>query len=91
MSLSPGTRITARKDGTFTRGTVITTDPGHYHATVNGWTVYHVAWDGGSVGSGWTDRDLTPVSEAPRAITPALLTAHGVPADIAVEWAAEIN
>ena len=55
-----GQRVQTRtpgKSGTL-RGVVVGLDADHYHARVNGWTVYQVRWDRLGVGGGWTADDL---------------------------------
>lgn len=39
--------------GRVVAGTITALDADHYHAVVNGRTIYRVRWDNGSEGSGW--------------------------------------
>ena len=59
-TLLPGTPVTANVNGRTLRGYILGTDATHYHATVNGHTVYNVNWNGIGFGGGWLRSDLTP-------------------------------
>ena len=59
-TLLPGTPVTANVNGRTLRGYILGTDATHYHATVNGHTVYNVQWDEIGFGGGWLRSDLTP-------------------------------
>lgn len=57
-TLTAGTKVTTTVNGRTLRGVVIGTDPTHYHAVVNGRTVYNVRWESIGFGGGWLDSDL---------------------------------
>lgn len=64
-TLPNGTRVDVRMAHSETRpGTIVGTDDGHYHATVNGDVVYLVQFDGAEPdrpGSGWRRQDFEAV------------------------------
>ena len=53
MSSIIGRNVEVTTNGTTARGTIASLDASHYHAVVNGRTVYNVRWNDGSFGGGW--------------------------------------